>query len=91
MQEMLTPGFGTIGKSAEFLTKNLLRFGKAVSGFFGGSEEFEGVFGLYGGHDSCVGEPSEEEVEAEEKDDEGGRGEQAADVPIVKYSSSDRS
>ena len=44
MQEMLTPGFGTIGKSAEFLTKNLLRFGKAVSGFFGGSEEFEKIY-----------------------------------------------
>lgn len=44
MQEMLTPGFGTIGKSAKFLTKNLLRFGKAVSGFFGGSEEFEKIY-----------------------------------------------
>ena len=44
MQELLTPGFGTIGKSAEFLTKNLLRFGKAVSGFFGGSEEFEKIY-----------------------------------------------
>lgn len=42
--EVLTPGFGTIGKSAEFLTKNLLRFGRAVSGFFGGSEEFEKIY-----------------------------------------------
>ena len=42
--EVLTPGFGTIGNSAEFLTKNMLRFGKAVSGFFGGSEEFDKIY-----------------------------------------------
>ncbi len=44
MQEILTPGFGTIGNSAQFLTKNLLRFGKAVSGFFGGSERFDEIY-----------------------------------------------
>ena len=44
IQEILTPGFGTIGKSATFLTKNMLRFGKAVSGFFGNSEEFDKIY-----------------------------------------------
>jgi len=44
IQEVLTPGFGTIGKSADFLTKNLLRFGGAVSGFFGGSESFNKIY-----------------------------------------------
>jgi len=44
IQEILTPGFGTIGNSAQFLTKNLLRFGKAVSGFFGGSERFDEIY-----------------------------------------------
>ena len=44
LQEILTPGFGTIGNSADFLTKNMLRFGKAVSGFFGGSAEFDRIY-----------------------------------------------
>ena len=44
IQEILTPGFGTIGNSADFLTKNLLRFGKAVSTFFGGSERFDEMY-----------------------------------------------
>ena len=44
MQELLTPGFETIGKSSEFLTKNMLRFGNAVSGFFGGSDRFNEIY-----------------------------------------------
>ena len=44
MQELLTPGFQTIGKSSEFLTKNMLRFGNAVSGFFGGSDRFNEIY-----------------------------------------------
>jgi hypothetical protein len=44
IQEMLTPGFATIGNSAEFLTKNMLRFGNAVSGFFGGSDRFNEIY-----------------------------------------------
>ena len=44
IQEMLTPGFGTIGKSAEVMTKSMLRFGNAVSGFFGGSDRFDEIY-----------------------------------------------
>tara|TARA_B100000941_G_C28508146_1_gene558754 strand:+ start:3790 stop:5715 length:1926 start_codon:yes stop_codon:yes gene_type:complete len=61
IQEVLTPGFGTIGNSADFLTKNLLRFGKAVSGFFGGSDRFnemynEGVQEVINDHLAVVNE-----------------------------------
>ena len=44
MQEMLVPGFGTIGKSAKVITKSLMRFGKAVSGMFGGSDRFDKIY-----------------------------------------------
>lgn len=44
MQEMLVPGFGTIGNSAKVITKSLMRFGKAVSSMFGGSDRFDKIY-----------------------------------------------
>ena len=44
MQEILTTRVWHYRKSAKFLTKNLLRFCKAVSGFFGGSERFDEIY-----------------------------------------------
>jgi len=44
MQEILVPGFGTMGGSAKAITKSLMRFGKAVSGMFGGSDRFDKIY-----------------------------------------------
>jgi hypothetical protein len=41
LQEILTPGFGTMDTGINLVTDNMLKFGRAVSGFFGKSSDFD--------------------------------------------------
>ena len=41
LQEILTPGFGTMDTGINLVTDNMMKFGRAVSGFFGKSSDFD--------------------------------------------------
>ena len=44
MQELITPGFDTVGTGFKTLTGSLLKFGKGVSKLFGGEERYDSMY-----------------------------------------------
>ena len=44
LQEILTPGFGTMDTGINLVTDSMMKFGKAVSGFFGKSTDFDDFY-----------------------------------------------
>lgn len=44
LQEILTPGFGTMDTGINLVTDNLMKFGRAVSGFFGKESDFDAFY-----------------------------------------------
>jgi hypothetical protein len=44
LQEILTPGFGTMDTGINLVTDNLMKFGRAVSGFFGKESDFDDFY-----------------------------------------------
>jgi len=65
MQEILTPGFGSMDTGLNMLTGNLMRFGKAVSGFFGAETDFEAMHAKYSAENikGAVAQVSEKNID----------------------------